>query len=113
LPPVSTPTASTADLQALHDELRLLSAPDVHPVLESLFQTGKALSEPGFELEGVQGEIIATAELAWPTEQIAVLVPDQQEDVAVFEAHHWTVLSAEACVSDPDLLLSKLPDINV
>jgi len=113
LPPASAVPDSVADLQAMNDELSLLTAPEVHPIIKRLLQAQRDSCEPGFELEGPQGEVIATAELAWPTERIAVLMQDELDDASVFEAHHWTVLFVEDCVVSPDLLLDKLADHNV
>ena len=50
--------------------------------------------EVGFELTDGKGQVLAEAELAWPTQRVAVLHGEQAEGAAAFEQAGWRVLSA-------------------
>ena len=50
--------------------------------------------EVGFELTDGKGQVLAEAELAWPTQRVAVLHGEQAEEAAAFEEAGWRVLSA-------------------
>jgi hypothetical protein len=68
------------------------------------------LPEPGFELASDEGEIVATAELAWPACQIAVVLEQEAAGAPRFEASGWRVFHADSIVSAPEPLLDLLPD---
>lgn len=71
----------------------LLSVTDreLHPFLRHLATHGTDLPEPGYELAGTQGEVIATAELAWPDKKKACLRPGEMEQASEFTKQGWTV----------------------
>ena len=66
-----------------------LADSEVHDLLGELFGRGAPPPEVGFELVGAEGAVLAEAELGWPAHRIAVLLANQQADVAAFEAAGW------------------------
>jgi len=52
--------------------------------------------EAGFELTGPAGRVIAEAELAWSERKVAVILAEQQEWTAAFEAEGWRVIHYES-----------------
>jgi DEAD/DEAH box helicase domain-containing protein len=67
-----------------------LTSPQVHAWLLALARAGSAFPDIGFELTDERGRVLAEAELAWPDLQVAVLLPEYQDDAAHFEAQGWT-----------------------
>lgn len=47
----------------------------------------------GYEVEGNDGEVVATVEIAWPDRKIGYLTADQLEDKEALEAAGWKILS--------------------
>ena len=47
----------------------------------------------GIDLEGVNGEVIATAEIVWPKQKIAYLTEDQLENKEIMEAEGWKIIN--------------------
>lgn len=72
---------------------RLLGA--LQPVI---LKDSLSLPELGYELEGPKGEVLAEAELAWPDQQLAVILDADQRPC--FEAAGWRCWSIE---DPPDL----------
>ena len=52
--------------------------------------------EPGFELADDAGQVVAEAELAWPSLHTAVLLPEQDVHKMRFERAGWRVFTADA-----------------
>ena len=48
----------------------------------------------GYELEGTNGEVIATIEIAWTDKKLGFMTAEQMEDREQAESLGWTVLSA-------------------
>lgn len=71
-------------------ELLDLSAPEVRSLLRLISHEGLPLPEPGYELPGAVGEVIATAELAWPSLKLALLLDSEAHSEAIFAEAHWT-----------------------
>ena len=92
--------ASLVELVAL--ELRDLCA--------QVEQRGKPLPQAGFELTNDAGEIIATAELAWPSCQVAVLLEHESDGAGFFETAGWRVFAADDVRTTPEPLFEVLPD---
>ena len=65
-----------------------LVADQLRPLWRRLADGGFAAPDVGFELVDDLGRVVAEAELAWPDEQIAVLLPDQ--DRKLFVDAGWT-----------------------
>ena len=66
-----------------------LAAPEVHDLLRELSGRGAPVPEVGFELVGAGGAVLAEAELGWPAHRVAVLLANQQADVAAFKVAGW------------------------
>jgi hypothetical protein len=64
-------------------------------VVRSCSEEGKPLPVVGYELQDEQGRVCAEAELAWPSEKVAVLLPEQAEAAEDFAAQGWKVFSTE------------------
>jgi DEAD/DEAH box helicase domain-containing protein len=66
------------------------------------------LPEVGFELQDDSGEVRSDAELAWPDQQVAVVLPDRLDAVEVSREQGWTVFVADEVTEDQLLdLLSE------
>jgi DEAD/DEAH box helicase domain-containing protein len=70
---------------------------------------GIALPEAGFEITDGDGEIVAVAELAWPSAKACVLTESQDEYAQAALAAGWTVWKASEVVAAPDSLFVNLP----
>jgi DEAD/DEAH box helicase domain-containing protein len=78
-------------------------------VVEEVAAAGCLLPEPGYELASEEGEVVATAELAWPAVRVAVLLEAESAHQAEFETRGWRALPAREVVEDPATLVSLLP----
>lgn len=65
---------------------------ELKPGLTALAKAGVAIPGVGYELINEKGAVIADAELAWPNEQLAVLRPDQEDLVSVWQTAGWATL---------------------
>ncbi|MEB3329626.1 MAG: Zn-binding domain-containing protein, partial [Candidatus Sericytochromatia bacterium] len=84
-PPVPPP-----DDPAWLDALTLASA--CRPLLDRLREAGLPAPEPGFELAGERGRVVASAELAWPAARLALLTEAEADGAAAFAAAGWQTL---------------------
>jgi DEAD/DEAH box helicase domain-containing protein len=82
----------------------------LHSLCRKLAERGKALPEAGYELASDGGEIVASAELAWPNTHIAILLGQEAEGAARFEAAGWRVFQADSTADALELLLNMLPN---
>jgi DEAD/DEAH box helicase domain-containing protein len=89
--------------------LELVDA-EVCDLCRKVAERRKILPEAGFELTSAQGEIVATAELAWPTCKVAVLLGHESDGAARFEADGWRSFTSDLVSSVPEPLLALLPD---
>ena len=71
---------------------------------------GKALPTPGFELTSSEGEIVATAELAWPAVRVAVLLEEELAGRGAFQEQGWKAIAFSGLAEPYDSLLELLPD---
>jgi hypothetical protein len=71
---------------------------------------GKLLPQAGFEFTSEAGEIIATAELAWPSCRISVLLEHEVDGMSFFETAGWRVFKADDVRTTPEQLFDVLPD---
>ena len=87
----SAQQAAVAEQQRAWKELSGLAPPQAQPLLEALAALWQGadlpLPEQAFELAGARGEVLAQAELAWPDQQLAVLV--DPADAGPFTAADW------------------------
>ena len=96
-----SPTAQPQEAIAWQELIRF-----AHPSCQSLLgalqtlilKDALSLPELGYELEGPKGEVLAEAELAWPDQQLAVILDADQRPC--FEAAGWRCWSIE---DPPDL----------
>lgn len=56
----------------------------------------------GYEVEGDDGEVIATVEIAWPDRKIGYLTTDQLEDKEKLEYLGWKILSITDLADEVD-----------
>jgi hypothetical protein len=103
----ATPAGGSPDHQV--GSLLELVAPELRDLCRTLAEAGKKLPEAGFELTSSEGEIIATAELTWPDPQIALLLAQEAEGAARFEALGWQVFLADDVLAAPANLIDLLP----
>lgn len=47
----------------------------------------------GYEVEGIDGEVVATVEIAWPDRRVGFMTVEQTEDKAKLEKLGWKILS--------------------
>ena len=78
-------------------------APELRPLLRQLAERGRfaperglPFPEPGYELADAAGKVVAEAELAWPGQRVAVLLPDQDRHRMHLMKAGWQVLTADA-----------------
>ncbi len=61
-----------------------------------LAKAGVAEPEPGYELLDGKGRVVAEAEIAWPSVQVAIFLPDTLEAATVFASQGWHCFAAES-----------------
>ncbi len=72
-------------------EIKELTEPEMHGLIDRLAEAGGAIPEVGYELTGKNGEIVGEAELAWPELKIAVLDEGQMKNRDAFLSAGWRV----------------------
>lgn len=75
-----------------------LAAEPLHAAMRQWAAAGLPAPVPGFELTDDKGQVLAEAELAWPTQHIAVLHGEQRGKAALFRAKGWRI-----CRSDDNM----------
>ena len=95
-PDVADQADLAAERQGAWAELIRLAPQPAKALLKALATalqaSDQAMPEPGFELEGSVGEVLAMAELAWPDQQLAVVDP---ADARAFAEAGWQCWSLE------------------
>ena len=71
-----------------------LAAELLHTAMRQWATAHLPAPEVGFELTDGKGQVLAEAELAWPTPRVAVLHGEQAEEAGAFEGAGWRVFSA-------------------
>ena len=91
--PVSRPAIAPISDLSIDDwkEVIELASPDVHGLLAQLSARGAPVPEAGFELLDSRGAVLADAELGWPAQEVAVLLPGHKAHDAVFTEAGWQV----------------------
>ncbi|MCP4612930.1 MAG: DEAD/DEAH box helicase [Planctomycetes bacterium] len=74
----------------------------IHVLLDTLKGNGWPTPEAGFELEGSDGEIIGSAELAWHNLKLAFLTDDELEYKECFIRAGWKILPIQEVMNNPD-----------
>ncbi len=87
------PAADEA-LDTAWSEAVSFATPGLHGTMRALAAGGAPAPEVGFELADSGGRVSAEAELAWPDEQVAVVIA--RESAAPFTAAGWRVHPADA-----------------
>lgn len=72
------------------EEFKEIAATEVHTIIDYIFSNNVPLPEIGYELEDRKGLIIATSELAWVTEKVAIVLSEDFEKEA-FSNNGWQV----------------------
>ena len=88
------------------DAMELVSS-DLRRLVKDLFKRQAPVPVVGFELTGKTGVVLAEAELAWPEQNIAVLLPEQRDSKPAFEQAGWQVFYGEMG-DDADALAAAL-----
>jgi len=96
------PTPGLNDLFAFADS-------SLREFLEELEAAARMLPSVGFELSADDGEIIATAELAWEETLLAVLLGSEWNGRSKFEERGWKVYLASAVMEWKAELIEALP----
>ncbi len=106
-PDTATLSAVPTYQEAPWKELRELTGVDnLLPAIDRMEKEKWPVPEPGYELMGKRGAVVATAELAWQTFRVAVTLT--QEDLDEFTNEGWTVIDCEELWSSMDILGKKL-----
>jgi DEAD/DEAH box helicase domain-containing protein len=87
-----------------------LVAHEMRDLCVQVAERGKTLPLAGFELANEAGEIVASAELAWPSCRFAVLLDHEVDGTTNFENAGWRVFVADEVRIAPESLLEILPD---
>ncbi len=90
-------------------ELLSLTNSRLHTVINAIYKSHRVAPEPGYELSGVNGEVVAVAELAWPDLRIAILLPEQAHFTNSFETNGWIVHLLHDLTEDIGSLIEGLP----
>ncbi|MDM8536618.1 DEAD/DEAH box helicase [Desulfobacterales bacterium HSG17] len=88
------------------DEIKELTDEKYHEFLDLLQNNKWPEPEPGFELEGKHGEILASAELGWDQLKTAFLTQEEMEHKDKFTDLGWKIISLEEIINNPEKLSS-------
>jgi DEAD/DEAH box helicase domain-containing protein len=83
-------------------EIREITDKTLHGLLDMLRNNDWPVPEAGYELQNSEGEIIASAELAWEELKIAFLLDEELEFESRFVNAQWKVYSLKDVLKDPD-----------
>jgi hypothetical protein len=98
---VETNLTETDNLVDLCDER-------VQAFVRSWAKRGLTLPQVGYELQDDRGRICAQAELAWPEQKVAAVLPEGGDGRAEFERRCWTVFDATELSGQEAQLRSSL-----
>jgi DEAD/DEAH box helicase domain-containing protein len=76
-------------------------------LLEALYEAEIPAPDVAYELQS-DGQIVGTAELAWPGPQVAVFPPDQESERDAFEENGWTVCLLSEVEDELERLIDAL-----
>lgn len=83
-------------------EIREITDKTLHGLLDTLRNNDWPVPEAGYELQNSEGEIIASAELAWEELKIAFLLDEELEFESRFVNAQWKVYSLKDAMKNPD-----------
>jgi hypothetical protein len=95
-------------LEQPRESVALVDA-SLHPLLNDLQAAGILLPTSGFELAADDGEIVATAELAWEGLSTAILMEHEWDGRSEFEGRGWKIYQAASLIDSSAELLAALP----
>ena len=84
------------------NELKELTDVQFHGLLDLLRENKWPLPEAGYELEGADGEIIASAELGWEALKIAFLTDDEIKYRNQFVDKGWKTIPIAEILNEPE-----------
>lgn len=94
---VSDPSVSATEIDDAWDAIiELMYDDDAKAFVELARDTGvpaPAEDNIGYEVEGDDGEVIATVEIAWPDKHVGFMTADQAEDKEKLENMGWKILN--------------------
>jgi len=61
----------------------------------------------GLEIEGADGEVVATVEIAWPEQKLGFMTAEQLDDKAVVEQMGWKIIDILSLSEAEDILGGK------
>ena len=95
-----------ASAQVEWDEVEELTDNTIHSLLHHLRESGWPVPEAGYELAGEDGEIIASAELAWEDLKIAFLIDDELTCLNQFEKQKWQAYPMQEVLENQEKYIS-------
>ena len=101
-PVVGAEEAEAAPEDNAWAELKEFTAVEIHSLLDKLKENGWLPPEAGYELEGADGEIIGSAELAWEELKLAFLIDAELEYEQLFIDAGWKTLPIQEVLTNPD-----------
>lgn len=108
-PSIASTAPASVEMEESIELLMMLTDPSVHALLEAIVNADLKRPEPGHELLGEANEVVATAELAWPDEKLAVLLESTGPSSEVFASRGWEVIQFEAHKNSLQEVLKRLP----
>jgi ATP-dependent helicase/nuclease subunit A len=91
--PVAAPAASADDAWA---QVYDLADPACAPLLDACRARGLPAPKVGHDIVDGRGRVVATAELAWPDDRMAVFLPGQESDLLLAGQAGWRTAILEA-----------------
>ncbi len=88
-------------------ELRELTEEEFHGLLDKLEEHEWPAPEAGFELEGADGEIIGSAELAWEELKLAFLTEGELENKQGFTDAGWEIIPIKHVLMNPEEFIHR------
>lgn len=88
--------------------LKEITAPGVHPLLDFIARENLPAPEAGYEWCNEHGAIVATAELAWPQQKLALLSDTENIFEGIFTAGGWRVGFITGALQNPGSLIGLL-----
>lgn len=98
-PPYGDADSEWLEIKELTDEI-------LHILLDNLRNKGWPVPEAGYELEGVDGEIVGCAELAWGELKLAFLAEEEVDYKQVFMDAGWSTFLLQEVLNNPEKYMS-------
>lgn len=83
------------DAELGQDDAHRFVAPQLRPLLRQLARRDLPAPEPGHELADDAGKVVAHSELAWPSQRVVLLLPNQEHHKMLYERSGWHVLTVK------------------